>query len=238
MSHLLLIAMLLLSSAASSAASLSTSDGVLDLWAGDSTGHRSRTVFFGPEYAESDAVTNQVNGAHAEATYNFAQNEIRVSYNLLRPPFQDDPGLGTLEVAISEGRINFTVDEAVEYALDARMSILDPEGRNTHQWLRLFEDHVRIFDNFQLSDSTPDQQFILGATDGDLNNSLEGTLSGFLVPGRVYRLEYSSRLIDAPTPSLQTATASGFYSLRIIPEPSTALLMGLGLATLGARKRR
>lgn len=212
--------------------------GYLNLWAGDSTADLDR-IYIPPDFlSTSRSESNSVNGARAEATYLLSQNQISVSYDLLRPPHQDGPTLGGLELATAEGRVDFTVDELVEFALDARISALDPEGRNTTLWVQLFENDVRIFDSFQLSDSTPNQEFFLGGSDGDVRSSLSGDLTGTLIPGYRYRYEYYARIVDVPSPSLQEATASGYFSLRLIPEPGTAILLGLGLAWLGALRVR
>ena len=69
--------------------------------------------------------------------------------------------------------------------------------------------------------------------------SCTGSLTGTLLAGHYYVFSYRSdvsMLYEAsPIPS---ATAAGFVALSFIPEPSTALLVTLGLVGLAVKRRR
>lgn len=213
-------------SAPSHAAMFIQAWGEYQVWASSDPRYGDQEVSFVIPYSFSESVTNDVNGAFAESSYSVSATRFDVSYFLSRPPTVPYQYSKKAQV---KGRLDIKVDEAVPYVLSAEMSVLDSEGRNTHQWLKLYENGGVIFQNFQLSSSTIDPHFILGRQDGDLNNILTGSLTGVFLPGRTYRFEYDARLLDSPSPSLQTATATGYFSLVLVPEPSAALLIALGL---------
>jgi hypothetical protein len=86
----------------------------------------------------------------------------------------------------------------------------------------------------QTSHATPNESF----TFGFFINVDIGSLTGTLIAGHDYRFFHDFGIVSSPTAPVSGATASGFTSLHlsVIPEPSTALLLGLGLFGLGARR--
>ena len=89
-----------------------------------------------------------------------------------------------------------------------------------------------LFENIQQSDATPNEFFTLGLTGGDANNTLTGSLTGTLIAGREYQLFFDAFTQSQPTAG-GSATASGFFRLTFVPEPSTLLLATIGLLGLG-----
>lgn len=212
-------------------ASIITESGYHELYPGDGPPGGMQFQSFTVPFAASYSAVNPINGASVSGSYQVSASQISISYDLSRPPTQPLP---PLEMALADGYVDFTVDEVVQYVLSAEMTVVDSEGRNTTQWLRLFQNGAIVFNNSQLSHSTPNEHFVLGEQGGDFDNILVGTMTGTLLPGRSYRLQYYSRLLDEPSPSLQTATATGFYRLAIVPEPSAAILIALGMLGLAS----
>jgi hypothetical protein len=136
------------------------------------------------------------------------------------------------------GSIFFSVDQAVNYDLSGVYSAIEPLGRTIELQGALINrtTGTTLFSNVQASRTTPNESFVLGQLGGDFNNSLMGSLTGALNPGDTYELTYFANIRANFTAS--TASASGDITLAFVPEPSSALLMGLGLAGLGGIRRR
>jgi hypothetical protein len=152
---------------------------------------------------------------------------------------------GLDEVVSTEVSVDFTVPTDRTYALSGLYSVLDASGRFTSlsvglRWLRGPQDTVNLFNNGQQSQSTPNETFVVGEAGGDLSNGLGGSLTGLLVGGETYQLRFQIGLQNFPAPAGDAATASGniLLSLTPIPEPTTAVLVGLGLIGLAATTRR
>lgn len=102
--------------------------------------------------------------------------------------------------------------------------------------------NILLVRSSQRSFSTPNESFVLGESGGDVSNTSSGSLTGTLLTGRTYRFGYGAELGFSydPSPS-ELAVASGFVTLTLVPEPSTASLAGLGmlaLAAIGRCRRR
>ena len=66
----------------------------------------------------------------------------------------------------------------------------------------------------------------------------QGSLTGPLFAGDLYKLIINASMSTVPVDSSQPITGNGSVTFNIIPEPSTALLVGLGLAGLAGARRR
>lgn len=225
----LFLGAMLITSTQAAAAGISTVTGRLTLWGSDGGGFDLVQPLEVPTSLAA-SYTNPQNGSYANAQYAILSSGIDITYSLLRTRHNDDL---PLENAQANGYVQFTVDAPAPYILAGEMNTIDPDGRNTTQWLRLYDGNQIVFDNFQLSRATINPHFYLGNEDGDDFNVLTGSLTGMLFPGHSYQFEYFSRIIDEPATSLSTATATGFYRLTIVPEPSTAILLFVGLFALG-----
>lgn len=140
----------------------------------------------------------------------------------------------------SLGRLNFSVDSNVSYALDGGYEVVDPDGRWVYFQVSLFDHtaHASLFDNIQESFATPHETFALGLEGGDSRNRVEGSLTGTLLPGRTYEFSWMVALYNYPEESTSPASATGSASLAFVPEPAPGLLLTaslLGLATWRGR---
>jgi len=138
--------------------------------------------------------------------------------------------------AISSGAIYFTVDQDAEYALSGVYAMVGSRDIYLSASLTNISGGSLLFDNLQESRATQDEAFQLGEQSGDSQNGLSGSLTGQLVAGSLYRLNYRA-FIYSTEASDGDATATGSIAFAVVPEPSTGLLMGLALAGLVYRRR-
>jgi hypothetical protein len=82
------------------------------------------------------------------------------------------------------------------------------------------------------------ENFTLGLQEGDTNNQLVGSLTGALIAGHVYRLDYLNEILSHPGTATDPGLAIGNLALTFVPGPATGTLILLGLAALAWRVRR
>jgi hypothetical protein len=138
--------------------------------------------------------------------------------------------------------IYFSVDQDTAYEIVGSYNVSDTEGRGVY--FRTYLQDITgaptmLFESSQYSNHTPDESFTAGLLEGDTSNLLSGAPTGTLIAGRTYRF-YADAALESYPDVLRTTTASGTGNLALIfvPEPSSALLVGLGLAVMGALRRR
>ncbi len=138
--------------------------------------------------------------------------------------------------AISEGSIYFTVDENVPYILSGEFIV--PAGGPSSAHLRVLLTEFstgHLFSNIQSTvDTYSAKHFRLGE-EGGTSNELEGSLTGILRAGVSYRLMYMTTIGMRGSATQNTATG---FVLLMIPEPSTAFLVSMGLGGLAVGRRR
>jgi hypothetical protein len=152
--------------------------------------------------------------------------------------------------ALLGGGIVFSVDEAIAYDLSGFLSVFDGfppiagdpltgEFVELTAQLTTADATTVLFRHLQQSSGIEDQRFVLGVDSGF--GAPEGSLTGMLDANTEYRFSISAELRNEQIGLTSTpAIGVGSFNLTLVPEPGTALLMGLGLAGLAVvgRSRR
>lgn len=175
---------------------------------------------------------------------NEGANSVTTSYTLGHDMFEftlthgRDANFNSVADSFSSG-VYFSVDTNVAYLLEGMYTAVDASGRRVKQHLRLTDvtSATTLFENIQQSDATPNESFTLGLTGGDASNTLTGSATGTLIAGQEYQLFFDAFIQNQPTAG-GSASASGFFRLSFIPEPSRAVLTLLGLCVVALRRRK
>ena len=165
------------------------------------------------------------------------------AYSLLPTGFEIifDHSVGTAQSVRSGslGWVWFTTPIDTPFLVEGEYAAQDADGRRIYQRVELLDTTTgsRLLDGWQRSEATPNESFSVGETSGDHSNFLTGSVVGTLLAGHLYRFEYNAFIEVNPLPVSESATSAGFFRLSTVPEPSTALLIGLGLARLASHRR-
>ncbi len=142
----------------------------------------------------------------------------------------------------NQGHIDFTVTGApVTYFLSGDFGVSGSPYASIETGLRTGKSV--LFENYQSSNATMNENFTMGEMGGDHSNTLTGSLTGILGVG-TYSLDYT---VTSQSLLGGSETAGGFIRLDFgapapspaaVPEPTTLALMGLGLMGLLAARRK
>jgi hypothetical protein len=123
----------------------------------------------------------------------------------------------------SRGAVYFIVDRDVEYLIAGEYSLQSTASQEMQLIATLvdLDTGELLFDSYQWGTDWS-ETFILGEERGNRENRLSGALAGTLSAGTPYRWTYTASSWGAGAG--HSANASGFITVRFIPEPSTALL--------------
>ncbi len=187
----------------------------------------------------SDISTSVDGEASSESEYDLSELGFDVTFDHTRESSFDN-------LAKSVGAIYFSPDQDIDYIASGSYATVDPDG----SWVQLavsltdlndlddLDDNMTLFQSYQESDSTADESFTLGLSEGDTPSINTGSLSGTLLKDHDYVFSYIA-FIHADPGTASVATATGSVSLTLVPEPSTGLLSMMALITLmGLRTRR
>ena len=155
---------------------------------------------------------------------------------------------GRWSFAWTENSLSFTATADTTYDLSGEYHNLDGSAANVsrvhfHVYLFDITGGGYLFRNYQQSEATHDQSFVLGNTDADARNLLVGSRLGSLTSGRQYRL-YFEAFTQSKDEIDSGAAASGHVTLKIgggasTPDSgATLLLVILAFVSLGAMRAR
>lgn len=166
-----------------------------------------------------------------EATLDYDLSSLAFEFDYLttRLDAEDDS-------AATEGTVFFWVDEDVDYALEGDFSMSDPSGH-----LALFDvalvdltTATTLYATAHNSAGAVDAAFDLGIDGFEV--ILEGSTTGTLLAGHVYRFSFSPQTVvfGGPPENGTVGTGTGSLSLVFVPEPHPAALVAAALAGLAA----
>jgi hypothetical protein len=186
-------------------------------------------------FADSSSVA--FGGSNNVSTYDLSDSGFEITFDHARA--RNDTRSSFVTRAQSAGRIHFSLDQDAAYQATGAYAAIDAEGHRMFLDVELFDitSGVEVFRSFQESRATPNEAFVLGGNGGDFDNILSGALSGALMAGHEYRYRYNAIIVAGPEPppATQSAEAAGFATFALVPEPSTVVLLALGLFGLAAR---
>jgi hypothetical protein len=168
-------------------------------------------------YADTHSLSQ--GAASSTDIYAFTESNFNIRVNHHRPGLIDS-GAGT------SSDVFFSVAAGAPYLLSGTYTAIEPDPRHVVIDVTFsdVDTHQVLFHNRQSSLSTPNESFVLGGSGGDSENEVSGSLSGSLLAGHRYHLEYHPQIYANFTGT--ESSASGFINLAI-PEPGTIGLISL-----------
>ncbi len=203
-----------------------------------------QSVIFPSSFPVTATTPGVTAGASAAVMdYDFSNDGFSVAFDEQVPLAM---GSGTQGMAY----IYFKVDENVEYLISGSFIAVDTEGRRVRLWTFL-EDITSfpffLFESKQVSETTPNESFTVGSSDGDASNELSGSSTGTLLAGHSYRFFAEASLEGYPyIPRTTGAVGTGNLSISFSPEASevpslstvSVVILCSVLGLVGVRKFR
>jgi hypothetical protein len=194
--------------------------------------------FASPPFA-SGPVSASDGGGTSTTSYTFTNAALLIEFTHIRPGnpsgvyvWSDDyfPGPG----------VTFNVSEPVVVLLSGAYQVADTgAGDNTWYNVRLSASGSTLHETYNTSDMTPNESFVVGQANGDHENVVTGGTVHVLVPGVPYALDWYAGIQDGHLdPGDVGASATGYYRVGFLPEPSSAWMLGTGVVALLALARR
>jgi hypothetical protein len=178
--------------------------------------------------------TNIVNGSDSSsAAYGLSNAGFQISFEQARSG-------NFAHWTKSSGSVYFSVDTNVDFLAAGTFTGIhaDPQTLAFAAGLADLTTGTMVFLSQQQSNNQLNETFTLGLAEGDALNAFVGALAGTLLAGHQYLFQYEAQSANINTLTGAPVSAHGSVSLSFVPEPSTALLLGMGLAALARRGAR
>jgi hypothetical protein len=192
----------------------------------------------------SGPVTATLSGATATTTYTLTNSFVLLEFDHARA---GGDGAASRSFAKSEdtgvpGTLDFITDVDVMATISGIYTVTDTgagDAVNFQASVTNANFGTTLHNTFLCSRVTPNESFTIGVAGGDTCNTISGNTTFLLEAGVLYRVNWQAFVEDFRADAGDTgATATGFVRLDFVPEPSTGLMLGLGLLGLGFARRR
>jgi hypothetical protein len=221
-------------------ASITITDHTTQSSAHDGDGMHEFVTFSGTAIPTSTSITATDGDSVSTTTINWSTTGIqtvlsfdiqyeRMGTRTLTSPFTD-----------SSGNLYFIGDADCTYALSGEYQVTDNGATDSgylfqYAYLDDPTDSASLFDGIQQSQSTHDEQFTLGLSEGDTFNDVTGSLTGNLKAGHDYHFFFHA-FTSAALEDDSGASGEGSFTLTIAPEPASAALLAPGVLTICVRR--
>jgi hypothetical protein len=173
--------------------------------------------------------------AYSQADYDFSASGDTGAFR-----FDFDQARTDVSTSFAQGfgEITITTTNDVLYSLDGFYSLTGSRFFSMAVELTDITGGNTVFSNAQQSNATLNESFTLGEQGGDLTNVLSGDISGTLMAGHEYRLEYVYLFQGFQMGPGATAVGDLNFNITPVPAPGAAVLAMLGLPIINWLKRR
>lgn len=227
-----LIANLALVSAAGAASiTIDPSFGGVESYAYDGLGGNMRTVESIASLPSSGSPFAVDGGASSLTQYTLTQSGFSFS--------MDQVGVANTDATAQTNVTLYIVPDAdIDYAITGSYGLTSGDAPivDLSFSIRVGSSANFVYRGVHSSRGIAGETHTLGQSSGNIWDIEEGSLTGTLLAGQEYRVVLQSRILSNQT-SPGAATGSGYVTLAFVPEPSTALLVGLGLIGLASYRR-
>ena len=166
-----------------------------------------------------------IGASSVAASHSLDVASFSIAYDLATPGLTD-------AAAVASGTIVFQVDQAASYEVLGGLSVTSAEAEEVLLQASLIDltdlfssGTVSLFNSSQRSQTTLGEVLVIGGLGGDVSNTLEGSSTGVLAPGRVYQFSFLGRQLAQNVPNVAPGAATGSAQLILVPEPGVAVLL-------------
>ncbi len=178
----------------------------------------------------SDSISATRGANQSNGTYAVDGSGFSMSFDHTRGELQTASPI--VNSVLTTAELLFTVDTPGQYVLDGLFDYVDPVGKRAYLQV-LLRDQTNgslLYSKFDDRQSATNESF-------RVDTDFTGALMGNLLPGHDYQLWVQALSSDMLLSTPSTSTGTGSFSLMVIPEPGTGLLVLVGLASLARRRR-